>query len=742
MASPQPPRLPTTLPTSPMPSPPPHQTATGPATSEAPGSTSKARGKRNLRARIIQAPLWQWNVELWICFLIFVIPFVALGTLLPYHAKPLPQWPLRITINALISVYPTVLKAAITAVLSSGLAQLQWALFTSPRPLHDAVRYDEATRGPWGALQILWFHRLRQPLAALGALLVVLTVAFDPFVQQLLRTVSCSIRSDQEQEHAALPRTNLFGDFVTNNSLRASYSSGEVDMRLATQDGLISSGTTQVAQCPTGNCTFPTPFTTLGICHECLDNSDQVTVEDSCVAKFPLWRTSWDHHCPENTSLVINSTWHVETRDESFTMRTTFPWPVDKKYNQTNVSSSSSFPPMELFAWSCGADGAHIHCFFLVGETLYSQSRIDPFTGQEIQECQHPNNWQCQGHGAARCTLRLCVREYSATVEAGLVRETLLSRSPVTLPPRHFHISDNDLKDIPALLDSRCYNSTVGGHLEERGYRFDPQVRWQVFNVTKDNQTATPIYPLLLEEGCLFSIPNREDLLLGIDGILQNIVGTLWTHTQTNGLLLPFFQNAKATQHMLHIHNYGNVDFERIDSIMAKFSESITRLVRTHGNPKYSKPAAGFVWRDTICVRVDWRWSVYPVALAIGTLAFFALVLGLQEPATPVWKSSPLAWILRRAEAAGPGWIHGGYVRLGAAAQERRSREGFARDGNLAADGPHAVLSAGETAQAREEEEILEEAARSRGEGRGDRKGWVAAKKAAVSGCRGDAQGD
>jgi hypothetical protein len=91
-------------------------------------------------------------------------------TIILHANQPLPQWPYHITINGLLSIYSIVLRGCIAYILSACIAQLQWTWFSSEaRPLYDVVRFDEATRGPWGSVKWLCRHHIRQPLTAIGS---------------------------------------------------------------------------------------------------------------------------------------------------------------------------------------------------------------------------------------------------------------------------------------------------------------------------------------------------------------------------------------------------------------------------------------------------------------------------------------------------------------------------------------------------------------------------------------------
>lgn len=136
---------------------------------------------------------------------------IIFATLYPHGGHPLPQWPFKVSINSLLSVYALVLKASIGFVLTSCIGQLQWTWFSQTRPLTDMLHFDNATRGADGALGLIWRQRFRQPHTALGCTIIILAVTVDPFVQQLVRPVDCSVAVTGDVAAATLPRTNVYG---------------------------------------------------------------------------------------------------------------------------------------------------------------------------------------------------------------------------------------------------------------------------------------------------------------------------------------------------------------------------------------------------------------------------------------------------------------------------------------------------------------------------------------------------
>ncbi|KAI0546546.1 hypothetical protein F4679DRAFT_407891 [Xylaria curta] len=128
-----------------------------------------------------------WRLEVACCLAAFISLLATVVTLFPHADSPLPQWPFKLSINTLLAIYTVVFKSTLVSVLSVCIAQLQWSWFSTPRPLGDLLGYDSASRDAWGSLRWLVNYRQREPLAAFAALLMILSLAIDPFVQ--LRTL-------------------------------------------------------------------------------------------------------------------------------------------------------------------------------------------------------------------------------------------------------------------------------------------------------------------------------------------------------------------------------------------------------------------------------------------------------------------------------------------------------------------------------------------------------------------------
>lgn len=103
-------------------------------------------------------PFWgaNWTLEILGCFTSILFLVAIIVVLFKYDGRPMPDWPYGITLNALISVLSTVMKATMAFVLAESLAQLKWSWFRGGNKLSDLALLDAASRGAMGALIVLF----------------------------------------------------------------------------------------------------------------------------------------------------------------------------------------------------------------------------------------------------------------------------------------------------------------------------------------------------------------------------------------------------------------------------------------------------------------------------------------------------------------------------------------------------------------------------------------------------------
>lgn len=186
-----------------------------------------------------------------------------------HNGKPNPQMRLGLTLNAIVSILATITKVSLGFVVANGISQSKWCWFTSPRSLRDIQSFDDASRGARGSIALLFSSRIRSS-ASIGAVIIVLTLAFDPFVQQVIKY---KIRDIQDNASTAtITKASIFsvdrdsGRYI--NALNAGiWSEGaELDFNPV---------------CETGDCTW-SAFESVGWCSKCNDSVSTIVLSGGC----------------------------------------------------------------------------------------------------------------------------------------------------------------------------------------------------------------------------------------------------------------------------------------------------------------------------------------------------------------------------------------------------------------------------------------------------------------------------
>ncbi|KAF7513919.1 hypothetical protein GJ744_006533 [Endocarpon pusillum] len=240
-----------------------------------------------------------WALE----YLAMTIAVAALAViftvLMLYDGKPLNSWPHAIQLNTVLSALATIMKGFMLMPVCACLSQLKWLWYTGKtKSLQDFQIFDIASRGPWGALQLLFRLKFWQ-MASIGSIVILLSLASDAFLQQ---SVGYPLRvHPQSRNIASIPYAQHFNLY---DSLASSPYTTQ-PLIAAVYEGVFSRNRTRSASsitpcCPTGNCTFP-EYASLAVCSHCHNVSSllRVTHQISGISRYSL---------PNGHSLTSEST--------------------------------------------------------------------------------------------------------------------------------------------------------------------------------------------------------------------------------------------------------------------------------------------------------------------------------------------------------------------------------------------------------------------------------------------------
>ncbi len=218
---------------------------------------------------------WMWEIASAVSSVICIA--LLIGFLAYINGTPYEDWKYRISPNAVVSVIATAAKAAMIIPVSSCLSQIKWNHYKSHNPLYHIQVLDQASRGPLGACKVLW--RLTPGLATAGAMLMILSVAIDPFTQQILvfpsraveaRNETASIQKVQEYSSSWASRGL---DTINENTILVSQTmryNPDPALLVAILSGLSQQNEPLDPVCTTGRCWYR-DFVSLGVCNYCED---------------------------------------------------------------------------------------------------------------------------------------------------------------------------------------------------------------------------------------------------------------------------------------------------------------------------------------------------------------------------------------------------------------------------------------------------------------------------------------
>ena len=543
-------------------------------------------------------------------FLLAVIALLAIIILLAVQKdKPLPNWPSLIGINSLVAIISSVLRVALLFPIAECISELKWIWFANPQPVSDFDRFDSASRGPWGALKLL-FKRPGNILTSLGASITILTLTIGPFAQQILQFSSCLI--PLEGSSATVARTNNYTVGAFQLAVGDPYVDGK--MAAALYQGLLNPPSNASAlmstYCQSGNCTFPhsnnTAYTSLAMCSSIEDISQLISGHGN-VGNYGY--ETWNYTLPSGLQLP------------GIHVLTTAAIPPKAKDQETPLLT------LQALMVTINCSGAK--------SMSEDECSIKPW--------------------AIRASLSPCIHMYgNVSFSNSIFEEHILSTTMLPFVPEIGYYSLAG--DYPSLPDIDCSpseslqgNKTQPTSLLASGLRYVNHLS----NALNGSDT------LWYDSSCTydFSYGPTTGLSASFTNIFFGSISTPHSVTIPRGLSDQTIGDAW----MLFLYADGQANLTSAAAYMEGLAISMTAAIREGGDPSNSAPARGTAFGSQTCVGVKWAWLALPVVLLFLTLVFLVTTVvqsrrytrtGAAEDGRKPWKSSslPLLWYGMRDE--------------------------------------------------------------------------------------------
>lgn len=577
-----------------------------------------------------------WFYEL-VAISISVACLIAIGVILSeFDQRPAPQLKYGLTLNAIISILATGSKAGLIFAVASCISQLKWYWFQKDEhPLRDLQTFDDASRGFSGAIVMLvafW----GQSLASIGAVITILAVAFDPFVQQLLaypvRPVPRNLSSASTQQAA------IFGvsgdDIATANSFVSAINAG------------IWTDSSQFARnpiCATGNCTWPV-FKSVGWCSKCEDISPSVSVSG---CNFTIDRTYYSHNHSHN-----HNGYDVRREvpcgldlDRGPAVDLSF-WYSAISYHAPNYTVASTVVPDEVIWAVHGIDSEEvdfpIQKHLRLGVTFNEvENPLSVFvhTSLKLVEEHDPSKGLLVSR-AEQCVLSLCERSYNLNVQSGVPSSTVLSKNWGAMGYWDLRLNKNISSSDVHRVESSDGGDVVymfwtanPGAMEGASFNWDPDASLYI----------DPVHSAFTIDSSWYdSIAQR----------IQGNVSTGWglngrVATDLNGDLISHSGWRKEDSMIYSSDIVEAISTKGLSSVIESIAASLTRL----GLDQSTAMVSGTVGMSEVYIHVRWKWLILPCLLELGGIGFLIITMLVSRyRQVSTWKSSIYAFLYHGLE--------------------------------------------------------------------------------------------
>lgn len=553
--------------------------------------------------------------------------FAIIAVLVVLKDEKLTRWSLAektgLTLNAYISVLSKLAGAALILPVSEALGQLKWSWFLGhSKQMWDYEIFDNASRGPWGALLLLIRTKGRS-LAALGAMITLVSLALDPFFQQV---VDFPDRWALANSTGSIPRIVRYSPFYTPEFMQGMETSfinpalrpvvGQFFIDNGTQPVPFANGTRPdiPLSCPTNNCTWP-EYETLGVCSQCVEVNDML--EYACRFTKIDWSADQtgeldEANYPNGTvcGYFLNATSSTPVLMSGYI--------VDDNTTDGSIAEAllvRTLPLTEMLT-KTPVFGGSVNFKHIVNPILDALivSAVDG--AESLIRKETPI--------AHECVLAWCVQTIMSSYSSGVYSENITSTYLNTTTDPH-----------PFPWES--FPVEIGGELMGNVVLYT------------QNLTITPPTPHNNPEVIRSSAPYESDNTT-VSNVLQSFDD-----------YFPSYYTVKtgSEKPMLRYKNYlGGPALRKlafnpllapnnISHHMERLATAITNVVRSDDNSKDMLSGEAYNYENYVSVR--WEWLALPLGLLLSSLVFLTATIvqsAIEGDRVGVWKTSAIATLL------------------------------------------------------------------------------------------------
>ncbi|KAK8008205.1 hypothetical protein PG991_010756 [Apiospora marii] len=231
-------------------------------------------------ARDDRPPSWTaWHLEIWSILGSIACMIGVVVILSRMKDQPLSNWTIILNLNSTIAVLITALKSWAMLAVASCLSQGKWMFFRKKRAsLRQLDIFDDASRGPLGALRLFWALRRRLDFALIGAFVTVVVMGVDTFAQQLIRFESRVDPVDNNGTASFMVSDSYYGGARAGNGgmtpTAPTASTVDTAMQGAIYRGLYNTASSPPFKC-SSQCQWNLTARSLGFTSHCEDVTTQ-----------------------------------------------------------------------------------------------------------------------------------------------------------------------------------------------------------------------------------------------------------------------------------------------------------------------------------------------------------------------------------------------------------------------------------------------------------------------------------